>query len=199
VVDAPKSSTPSARLARIGLKLLGGWKFEGPLPTESSSVILAGPHTSNLDGLLLVLITRSVGLRSSWMVKDTWTKAPIGWITKRVGAVGVNRREASGMVGQMAAQFASRDVFHLMIPPEGTRSRAEHWRSGFYHLALDADVPVSASCLDYRTKRGRIGAPYRLTGDKVVDMDHFRREYAEGAEMARYPDNFGPIRLRDEA
>lgn len=195
---AANPKTLSSRLARIGLKMLGGWEFEGPYPTEPSSVMLAGPHTTNLDGLLLVLVTRSVGLKSNWMVKDTWTKAPIGWVTKRVGAIGVNRSKATGMVEQMAEQFDRRDDLHLMIPPEGTRSYAEHWRSGFYQIALAADVPVICSYLDYRTKRGGMGAPYRLTGDRRVDMDHFRAEYAEGTEMARYPEKYGPIRLRDE-
>ncbi|WP_162142087.1 1-acyl-sn-glycerol-3-phosphate acyltransferase [Ilumatobacter coccineus] len=196
-MDAPRPKTLSARLSRLGLRVMG-WEFEGTFPPEQQSVMLAGPHTTNLDGLLLVLVTRSIGLRSSWMVKDVWTKAPMGWITKRVGAVGVNRSKATGMVDQMVAQFAARPDFHLMIPPEGTRSRAEHWRSGFYQIALDADVPVTASYLDYKRKRAGIGPGYHLTGDKRVDMDHFRREYENGVEMAKHPEKFGPIRLRDE-
>lgn len=188
----------SARLARLGLKLLGGWEFEGDFPAEKSSVMLAVPHSSNLDGLLLVLLTRSIGLKSNWMVKDLWTKPPMGWLTKRVGAVGVNRGKATGMVDQMAAQFAERDSFHLMVPPEGTRSHAEHWRSGFYQIALAAGVPITTSNLDYRTKRGWVGPGYVLTGDKRVDMDHLRSVYTEAADMARYPENVGPVRLRDE-
>lgn len=197
-VATPRPKTMSARLSRLGLRLLGGWEFEGELPAEKSSVMLAVPHSSNLDGLLLVLLTRSVGLRSNWMVKDLWTKAPMGWLTKRVGAVGVNRSKASGMVDQMVEQFAQRDDFHLMVPPEGTRSLAEHWRSGFYQIALKANVPVTTSNLDYRNKRAWVGPGYLLTGDKRVDMDYFREVYAEGAEMARYPENVGPIGLRDE-
>lgn len=172
--------------------------MEGPMPTAPHAVMLAGPHTSNLDGLLLVLTTRSVGMKAYWMVKDTWVKAPMGWLTKRVGAVPIDRKKANGVVGQMVEQFAERDEFLLMVPPEGTRSRAEHWKSGFYQIAITADVPVIPSYLDYRSKRAGFGAPIKLTGDKRADMDLLREFYKDGAAMAHTPDNFGPVRLRDE-
>lgn len=188
-----------SKVARFGLRLLRGWKIEGEVPTESHAVMLAVPHTSNMDGLLLVLLTRSIGLRSNWMVKDTWTKPPMGWLTKRVGAVPVDRSKSNGMVGQMVEMFAERDEFILMIPPEGTRGLTEHWRSGFYQIALDAQVPLIPSYIDYRRRRGGFGAPIELTGDRATDMDAIRAVYPEGAEMAKAEENFGPIRLRDEA
>lgn len=196
--DAPHPKTVAARLSRAGLWALRGWKFEGEVPSEPHLVMLAGPHTSNMDGLLLVLLTRSVGMSASWMVKDTWSKPPMGWLIKPVGAVPVDRSKANGMVGQMVEEFAKRDHFHLMIPPEGTRSYTEHWKSGFYRIALAADVPIAPSFLDYKRRRGGFGESFRLTGDKRKDMDKLREFYKDGAEMARYPDKYGPIRLRDE-
>lgn len=187
-----------AKAARLGLRVMRGWKIEGDLPTEPHAVMLALPHTSNMDGLLLVLLTRSIGMNANWMVKNTWTKAPMGWITKRVGAVPVDRAKANGMVGQMVDLFSTRDEFILMVPPEGTRSLTEHWRSGFYQIALDAQVPLVPSYLDYRTRRAGFGAPIAVTGDRSSDMDKVRAFYAEGAEMARTSAKFGPIRLRDE-
>ncbi len=187
-----------SRVARIGLWLLRGWRLEVPLPTERRAVILAVPHTSNLDGLLLVLLTRSVGMNAEWMVKDTWTKGPIGWLTRRVGAVGIDRSRATGMVGQMVALFGEREDFHLLVPPEGTRSLTEYWKSGFYRIALDADVPVIPAYVDYRRRRGGFGEPIVLTGDHTADMDRLRAYYVEGVAMAKAPEKFGPIRLRDE-
>ena len=172
--------------------------MEGPMPTEPHAVMLAGPHTSNLDGLLLVLTTRSVGMKAYWMVKHTWVKPPMGWLTKRVGAVPIDRNKANGVVGQMVEQFAERDEFLLMVPREGTRSRAEHWKSGFYQIAITADVPVIPTYLDYRTKRAGFGPAFRLTGDKRADMDRLRDFYKDGAEMARTAEKYGPVRLRDE-
>lgn len=168
------------------------------MPTEPHAVMLAAPHTSNLDGLLLVLLTRSVGMRAYWMVKDTWVKPPMGWLTKRVGAVPIDRKKSNGVVGQMVEEFEQRDRFLLMIPPEGTRSRAEHWKSGFYQIALTAGVPVIPSYVDYRTRRAGFGPAFTLTGDKRVDMDVLREFYRHGAEMAKAPEKFGPIHLRDE-
>ena len=190
--------TMSSRLARVGLWMLRGWRIETPYPDEPKAVILAGPHTTNLDGLLLVLLTRSIGSDAKWMVKDTWTKAPIGWLTRPVGAIGVNRKRSTGLVGQMVEQFDERDEFHLLIPPEGTRSYAEHWKTGFYRIALEAGVVVVPAYVDYRSRRGGFGEAYTLTGDRRVDMDHFREFYAEGAEMARHPAKYGPVRLDDE-
>jgi 1-acyl-sn-glycerol-3-phosphate acyltransferase len=160
--------------------------------------MLAVPHTTNLDGLLLVLLTRSIGLRAHWMVKDVWVKPPFGWLTKRVGAVPVDRSKANGMVGQMAEKFAASDEFILLIPPEGTRSSADHWKSGFYRIAIEANVPLIPAYVDYRSRRGGFGAPITLTGDKRADMDVIRAFYAEAREMAHAPEKFGPMRLSDE-
>lgn len=187
-----------SRVARIGLKMLRGWRIEGTLPTEPRAVVLAVPHTSNLDGLLLVLLTRSIGMRASWMVKDLWVKPPFGWVTKRVGAVPVDRTKANGMVGQMADVFATTDQFVLLIPPEGTRSLTEHWKSGFYRIATAAGVPVIPSYIDYGTRRGGFGAPIVMTGDPSVDMAAIRAFYDERAPQPRVQEKFGPMRLSDE-
>ncbi len=166
--------------------------------------MLAVPHTTNTDGLLVVLVTRSIGLAASWMVKDVWLKPPIGWVTRGVGAVGVNRRAPSGMVQQMADRFdqaaTSGESFHLLVPPEGTRSRAEHWKSGFHRIALDAGVSVVPTYLDYRAKRAGCGEAIEMTVDAAADMDAIRAFYdsIKVSEMPRHPEKFGPIRLRDE-
>lgn len=190
--------TIGSRLARAGLWVLGGWKMNAPLPTEPQAVMLACPHTSNLDGLLLVLLTRSVGMPAKWMVKDTWTKPPIGWLSRRVGAVPVDRSKPNGMVGQMVERFESGDDFLLLIPPEGTRSLTDHWKSGFYRIATNAGVPVVPAYVDYNTRTGGFGSPIVLTGDIGDDMDKLREFYADGATMARKAEKFGPVRLADE-
>ncbi|MFT4657860.1 MAG: 1-acyl-sn-glycerol-3-phosphate acyltransferase [Ilumatobacter sp.] len=165
------------------------------------SVMLALPHTTNFDGVLLVLVTRSIGLDASWMVKDLWVKPPFGWITKRVGAVPVDRRKSNGMVGQMVERFENLDSFHLMVPPEGTRGLTEHWKSGFYRIATTADVPVVPTSLDYRTRRAIFGPALKMTGERSVDMDGIRSYYEGlgGGAMARHPEKFGPVRLDDES
>jgi 1-acyl-sn-glycerol-3-phosphate acyltransferase len=193
-------ATDGSAIAKAGLAMLGGWEYELPVPTVPRAVCLAVPHTSNMDGFLLVLLAQSVGLPISWMVKNSWTKPPVGWLVRGVGGVGIDRSRAHGMVEQMIEEFAQRDRFYLVIPPEGTRKRTDAWKSGFYHIARGANVPLLPGFLDYRRKRGGFGEPIHLTGDVRADMDAVRAFYrARGeGEMARFPEKFGPIRLREE-
>jgi len=175
-----------------------GWAFEGPIPTAKKYVLLAVPHTSNWDGLLLVTLTHSIGVRTRWMVKDSWVKGPLGPLVRLTGGVGIDRSRSTNMVDQMIAEFRAREELVLAIPPEGTRARAEHWRSGFYRIALGADVPVVPGYLDFARQRAGLGPEIHLTGRVREDMDRIRGFYAEQAPTAFDPAKFGPIRLREE-
>jgi len=162
------------------------------------AVCLAVPHTSNWDGLLLVALLRSLGLEMQWMLKDSWMKGPLEPIMRGVGAVGIDRSHATHVVDQMIEEFRRRDHFLLGIPPEGTRSRAAFWKSGFYHIALGAGVPVIPGYLDYGRKRAGLGPPITLTGNARDDMDKIRAYYAKMNPTPHYPAKFGPIVLREE-
>ncbi len=177
---------------------LAGWAFETPLPVEKRYVALAVPHTSNWDGLVLVTVLAKIGLDMEWMIKDSWVKGPMRPIMKRLGAIAIDRGRAHDVVGQMIEEFGRRDRFVLGIPPEGTRSRAAHWKSGFYRIALGADVPVVPGYLDYARKRCGLGSPMRMTGDVRADMDRIRAFYAEKNPIPHEPSGFGPIRLKEE-
>lgn len=185
------------RVAKRALSLVG-WEYEGPVPPEKKYVMLALPHTSNWDGLLLVLLTRSVGLEIQWMVKDAWVKGAFGPVMRGVGAIGIDRSRSMNLVEQMVEQFRQRDAFVLAIPPEGTRAKAANWKSGFYHIALGAGVPVVPGYLDYGRKRGGLGPALHMTGDPRADMDAIRAFYAKQNPRPCDPSSFGPIRLREE-
>lgn len=177
---------------------LTGWRFEGTKPPERRYVLLAFPHTTNWDGLLLVALTQRIGLHLSWMIKDEWTRGPAGGLLRRVGAIGIDRSKSHHVVDAMIDQFKRSDELVLGIPPEGTRHRTEYWKSGFYHIALGASVPVVPGYIDYSRKRGGLGPALHMTGDVRADMDRIRAFYAEKAPVARFPENVGPIRLREE-
>lgn len=177
---------------------LAGWEFEGGLPAEKKYVCLAVPHTSNWDGLMLVALTRSVGLEMSFMIKSEWVRGPMGALLRSLGAVAIDRSARHNVVQQMIDAFRQSDSLVLVIPPEGTRRRVDQWRSGFYHIARGADVPVVPGYLDYARKRGGLGPAIHLTGDVAADMDAIRAFYAAKAPVARLPDHVGPIRLREE-
>jgi 1-acyl-sn-glycerol-3-phosphate acyltransferase len=188
----------SARGAKAALAALGGWRFVGEPPAPRRAVCLALPHTSNLDGMLLVMLTASVGMKISWMVKDAWGKGPVGSLIRGVGGVPIDRTKPNGMVGQMIDEFGRGEDLYLCIPPEGTRKHTEYWKSGFYRIALGAKVPIVPGFLDYGAKVGGFGEPIAATGDIKADMDRIRAFYADKAPQPRYPDKFGPIRLRHE-
>jgi 1-acyl-sn-glycerol-3-phosphate acyltransferase len=197
--DPLNPKTFGSRAARAVLWLLRGWKIETTNVAAKRSVMIAVPHTTNLDGLLLVLLTRSVGMNANWMVKDVWLKPPFGWLIRRVGAIPVNRSKATGMVGQMVERFDRNEPFQLLVPPEGTRSLTEEWKSGFYRIAVDAGVPITPTYLDYRRRRGGFLEPIIMTGDVDRDMAAIREVYPEAKQMAKHPEKFGPIRLGAES
>ena len=148
---------------------------------------------------MLVLLAASIGLPISWMVKDDWGKGPVGAIIRQLGGVPIDRSAPHGMVGQMIDEMKRREELYLVIPPEGTRKRTEYWKSGFYRIAVGADVPVVPGFLDYASKTGGFGDPIYMTGDVAADMDKIRAVYTAVAATPRYPDKFGPIRLREES
>lgn len=185
------------RLVAAPLRL-AGWRFEGEKPPEKKYVALAWPHTSNWDGLLLIALTQSIGLSMSWMIKNDWVKGPMGIALKRLGAVAIDRTGANNVVKDMIDAFERDDELVLVIPPEGTRRRSDTWRSGFYHIARGANVPVVPGYLDYGRKCAGLGPAIHLTGDVKADMDKIRAFYAGVAARGLVPDHVGPIRLRDE-
>jgi len=187
-----------SRLASLGLRLVG-WEFETPPPTPKKYVCLAVPHTSNWDGLLLVGLAEALGIPMSFMIKREWVQGPMGPILRRLGAIAIDRSGANNVVDQMVDELNRRDELALVIPPEGTRKRADHWRSGFYHIARGARVPVVPGYLDFARKRAGFGDPIMLTGDVKADMDKIRAFYADVRPTAYDPSSFGPIALREES
>jgi 1-acyl-sn-glycerol-3-phosphate acyltransferase len=185
------------RLISLPLRM-AGWQFEGEKPPEKKYVALAWPHTSNWDGLLLIALTQSIGLSMSWMIKSDWVKGPMGVVLRPLGAVAIDRTGAHNVVQDMIDAFQREDELVLVIPPEGTRRRAETWKSGFYHIARGANVPVVPGYLDYRRKRAGLGKAIHLTGDVKADMDAIRAFYATVGANGMVPEHVGPIRLRDE-
>jgi len=183
-------------LGHLYLWLLG-WKIEGARPPQRKYVILAAPHTSNWDVPLMLSMSYVLGVPLSWIGKHTLFKPPLGWLMRLLGGVPVDRRARHNAVQQMVDEFNRRDEFYLAITPEGTRGRAEYWKSGFYYIAVGAKVPIVLGLLDFRRKRGGLFEVIEPTGDLQADMERIRAFYADAT--AKYPADFGPIRLREEA
>ena len=175
---------------------VAGWKTEGERPAADRYVIIAAPHTSNWDMPFMLAMAFVYDIPVRWMGKHTLFKAPFASFFKRLGGIPIVRHRPGGVVGQMVEHFENNDSLVLMVPAEGTRSHVDYWKSGFYHIARGADVPVVLSYLDVSKKVGGVGPALALTGDFGADMDKIR-EFYSGMQGFR-PENIGVIRLREE-
>lgn len=178
------------RLARLVFRLVG-WHTEGAPPATPRYVLIAAPHTSNWDAAVMLLAARIFGIELSWFIKKSWFFFPMGALLRRVGGVPIDRSRAHGMVEQAVAELKRRDKLVLAVPPEGTRGRAAHWKSGFYHIARGAGVPIVLGYLDYGRKAAGLGPAFVPTGDIEADFAVFREFYSK--ITARYPDKVGPV------
>lgn len=183
-------------LARLIAKMLG-WKFVVRNDLPKKYVFVAAPHTSNWDGFYMIITALACGLRISWVAKHTLLQGASGWFLKKLGGIPVVRNSRQNLVSQIVEIFNRSDKLALGVPPEGTRSKADYWKSGFYHIAREAQVPIVLSFLDYKHKIAGLG-PEILPGKDTMtqDMDAVRKFYKD--VHARYPEKVGPIRLEAE-
>ena len=134
----------------------------------------------------------ALGLDAHWAGKDSMFCPPFGSLLKRMGGVPVNRRERTGFVEQMVAEFAERERFTLAIAPEGTRGLTAGWKSGFYRIAVTAGVPVALGCVDYARREAGILAYVTLSGDPAADIATIASHYA--GRSGKRPELASPVR-----
>jgi 1-acyl-sn-glycerol-3-phosphate acyltransferase len=176
---------------------LAGWRVEGSLPHGlRRAVVIAAPHTTNWDLPYMLAVSWALGVRPSWLGKRELFRRPFGGLMRALGGVAVDRTRRSNLVEQAAERLGESETLFLVVPPSGTRSRAPHWKSGFYHIARMARVPIVCAFLDYATKTGGIGPVFTPGGDIGADMDRLRLFYRD--VRGRYPENETPIRLSEE-
>lgn len=173
-----------------------GWSVVGDKPDTDRYVLIAAPHTSNWDLPLTLACAASFEVDVRWVGKHTLFKGVQGHIMRRLGGVPVERHHRTNFVQQMADLFDTHESLTLLVASEGTRSYTEHWKSGFYHIARVAKVPVVLGFLDYRRKECGLGPAIPISGDVAKDMDQIRAFYED--KVGLYPKKFGPIRLRSE-
>ncbi len=174
-----------------------GWTPKGDFPSVPKAIFVASPHTSLWDGPIMVSIAWAMGVRLSFITKKESFTFPFKRLVTFFGGVGVDRSKTNDTVAQVAQQFRERDGMYLAVAPAGTRAKRPSWRSGFYHMALQAGVPVICGYLDYAKKEGGILEIVDLTGDVTTDMDRIRAVYAgiEGKHPARHTPNMLPVEL----
>jgi 1-acyl-sn-glycerol-3-phosphate acyltransferase len=180
---------------RTALRLLNliGWQFHfKPLPGPHG-VAVVYPHTSNLDFPIGLLAKWAVGLQYRWLAKDSLFRGPVGVLMRYWGGVAVDRSAPQGAIKRLAQTMHASRWFWLAVTPEGTRGYRPYWKSGFYRIALEAEVPVSLIAIDYGRKVIDVTRTMTLSGDEAADMAAIAARY-EGVR-ARFPNHAAPIRL----
>jgi 1-acyl-sn-glycerol-3-phosphate acyltransferase len=180
-------------IALVLLKILG-WKTSGTLPAEKKFVLIVAPHTSNWDLFHGILLAYALKLDARYIAKKELFRGPFAGLMKWSGAIPVDRASAHHIVDQMVSVFMEKEIFVLALAPEGTRHKKAGWKSGFYHIALDARVPILLGYLDYASKTGGAGPLISLTDDLEKDMAIIREFYA--GIRGKHPENTSPVVIR---
>lgn len=188
--------TPKPRPLAAWLLRKLGWQHKFLPPPEPRVVVVVYPHTSNWDFFWGILSRWASGWPISWVAKHSLFVGPLGTMLRAWGGIPVNRAAAEGLVEELAATIRARPQMVLAITPEGTRSYREHWKSGFYRIAMAADVPVGLGYIDYAQRTVGVMEYFRLTGDEAADMARIAQAYAN--MTAFKPEKAAPVRFKNE-
>lgn len=169
-----------ARWIRALLRL-GGWELVGSAPEVRRCVVIFAPHTSNWDFPILLLVRFAFDRRVRYLGKHTLFRPPFGWFFRATGGIPVDRSRPHDVVRSIARRISDEDELWLAMAPEGTRQRTDHWKSGFYHIALEAKVPVLLAFIDARRRECGLGPLIELSGDAERDLERLRAFYADKA------------------
>lgn len=182
------------QIARLTLKLFR-FKQGGEAPDIDKYVLLSAPHTTNWDLLSVLMISWNTGSNLNWLGKEQLFRGPMNRIMRMLGGVPVHRDERRGMVESMVEEYAAADELALAMAAAGTRSHSDHWKSGFYRIALAAEVPIVMAYVDYSTRTVGFGPTMYPTGDIEADLAVFREFYAD--KRGKYPEKESEIRFRE--
>ncbi len=195
------SSTDTLRrvrrlLPRLWARATGFTVHPPEQPIPAKCVVIGFPHTTNWDFPACLYVADQSGVRVKWLGKKQLFRGPMGPVMRALGGVSVARDSKQGLVSALVEEYRSADQLAIVIPAEGTRSKVDYWKSGFYRIALEANVPIACAFLDASTNSGGFGLVFTPTGDVRADMDRIRAFYADkrGLKAA----NSGVPRLREE-
>lgn len=186
------SSTVAPACAAISKKLFDahGWEIGGEVPKLDKYVLIAAPHTSNWDFYYMVLIAFQARLKIYWMGKDSLFKGVLGPFSRWFGGIAIERNTKKNTVEQTIQAFHDHDQLVMVIPPEGTRNKVSFWKSGFYHIAHGANVPIVLGYLDFGRKRGGFGPIFHPTGDYEKDLKEIQAYYKDNGITGHKPSKF---------
>lgn len=193
--NGPKYSYVTQLIGRIFARITR-WHVTGRVPDCSKMVIIAAPHTSNWDFVYLLMAACVFRLKIHWMGKKSLFTPPFGPFMRLLGGIEIDRNQRTNVVSQLAEKFKTQQRLAVVIPPSGTRSKTDYWKSGFYWIAHEAQIAVVCGYLDYQKKEAGLGLSFVPSGDTRNDMERLRDFYSD--KVSKYPHRLSRIRLREE-
>jgi 1-acyl-sn-glycerol-3-phosphate acyltransferase len=176
--QVPQSGGAVSRALGRSLLRAMGWRIEGAIPNLAKFVIIVAPHTSNWDFVIGVAAKWALGLRVLFLGKDALFRFPFGVAMRALGGMPVDRSASHDVVQGIIHEFARRDRMILALAPEGTRKRVERWRTGFYHAAHGAQVPILPVGLNWGNRAIEIGSLFSTTGDVERDVRELQSRFS---------------------
>lgn len=173
-----------------------GWRIEGQVHLPARFVIIAAPHTSNWDAFVMLAAAYIFRVKIAWFIKEAAFFFPLGAIIRYFGGVPIDRSSRSNVVAQAVARFRESERLILAVPPEATRKKAKFWKTGFYHIARGAEVPIVLGYVDYGRKVAGLGPAFVPTGDIAADFEVFEEFYS--TVTPKHPHLRGPVALESE-
>ena len=182
------------KLAEQSLEMMG-WELDNHWPVDlDQCVMIAAPHTSNWDALYARLALKALGVNVRLTIKDSYMKLPFGPFVRAMGGIGIDRTPKNAgeprlsMVQVMTDLFKHHPNLVMWVTPEATRAKQEEWKTGFYHVAISAGVPIALAYMDYAKKKTGVGKIVYPTGDYEKDMAEIMDFYAQIS--AKFPEKF---------
>lgn len=167
---------------------LARWTIRGELPGEPKFVVIVAPHTSNWDFIICVAAMFALDVRVHWFGKSSLFRGPLGWLLRALGGLPVRRDTSRGVVAEMVDVIRAQPRFILGLAPEGTRRHVSEWRTGFYHIAERAGIPIVPVALDWGRREIAIGERIYTAGDPAGEIAALRARYHSA--MALNPGGF---------
>jgi 1-acyl-sn-glycerol-3-phosphate acyltransferase len=162
-------------IGRLGLFVLG-WKTQGKVPNIKKFVLICAPHSSNWDFVLFLLMIFKFKIPVHWMGKKSMFAPPFRSLLHCLGGIPIDRSQSGNTVSQMVSAFQRSERLIIALAPSGTRKNGVQWKTGFYHLARQANVPIVCGFVDYEKKTGGIGPvfiPHKGVGQGMEDIQAF--------------------------
>ena len=156
----------------LGWQIVGNTNFSKD--TVKKAVIIAAPHTSWHDFYIGVLLRAVIQVKTNFVGKKELFVFPVAWFFRALGGAPINRQNNENKVDAIAKLFKEKEEFRMTLAPEGTRKKVDQWRTGFYYIAKQANVPIIMFTLDFENKQNKISEPFYPTDNAEADFEVLR-------------------------